>query len=290
MFKRNYSNSKYDDGSDSDDLNNDSENTYECNGLILDQVENESVIKKLDIEQFNRNEDRTINTIFGIYHVRAGVIGSSGSGKTTFTLKYLLNLCRQGYGSDKKPIYGMIIYCAPTETLNSGLIRTIIDSNVLGKFLYPIDIRKDSIPTISELQDIQRTVVRQKRGTRIALILDDFINVLTSKADKKQIDAYLTQTSRASCDVFLLMQTYNNITPSIATNINVLILFLKYISRDTFNAVLRRSYTGEIDKEFMDIIFNELKHTPGCQHEPFIFINDQPPEKSIRFNDYYIHR
>ena len=67
-------------------------------------------------------------------------------------------------------------------------------------------------------------------------MMDDFINVLTSKLDKKQIDAYLTQSSRASCDIFLLVQTYNNISPSI--NVNVLILFLK----DSYNACLRRSF------------------------------------------------
>ena len=240
-------------------------------------------INPLNIEALNRNENRVINKIFNVYHVRGLVVGSSGSGKTTFVLNYLFQ---------NLDTYGLVIYCAPTETLESGLIRSIITDSEevskhfglnrnLSKYFFPLDIRKDKLPTIADLQQIQK-----KCKKRIAIILDDFINVLTDYDSKKQIDAYLTQSSRASCDIFLLVQAYNHISPSIATNVNVLILFVKYMSRDSFNTCLRRSFTGVISKELQDTIFNELKHTD--KHEPFIFINDQPQDKSIRYMNNYI--
>lgn len=266
--------------------------------LDIEVIPVDTEIKQLDIEKLNRNEDRTVNRIFNVYHVRALVCGSSGAGKTTWCCQYLRSINE----NNEENSYGLVLYCAPTETLESGLIKSILnpDNNenvqrMLGirrsvdKYFFPIDIRKDSLPTISELQEIQKKCpINPKTGKhkRIALILDDFINVLTSKEDIKQINAYLTQSSRASCDVFLLVQTYNHITPSIATNVNVLVLFLKYMSKDSYNTCLRRSFTGEISKELQELIFTELKHTDN--HQPFIFVNDQPTDKSIRFMNKYI--
>ena len=248
--------------------------------IELEDVGIDSKINTLNIEALNKNEDRIINKVFNVYHVRSLVCGSTGSGKTTFILNYLFQ---------NLDTYGLVIYCAPTETIESGLINSIIKNKILDKYFYPIDIRKDALPTITELQSIQKnTAINQMTGKhkRIALILDDFINVLTTREDKKQIDAYLTQSSRASCDIFLLVQTYNNISPSIATNVNVLILFLKYMSKDSYNACLRRSFTGSISKELKEVIFNDLKHADN--HQPFIFINDQPTDRSIRYMNKYV--
>lgn len=257
--------------------------------IDIEPVDNK--IEPLNIERLNNNEDRVINKVFNVYHVRALVCGSSGSGKTTFILNYLFQ---------NLDTYGLVIYCAPTETLESGLIKSIIKNSEtvsrmfglnkdLSRYFFPIDIRKDELPTITELQQIQRKCQLNRstgKPMRIAVILDDFINVLTSKEAHKQINAYLTQSSRASCDMFLLVQTYNHITPAIATNVNVLILFLKYMSKDSYNACLRRSFTGELSKEFQEVIFNDLKHADN--HQPFIFINDQPCDRSIIYNNYYI--
>lgn len=278
--------------------------------ISIQEVDEEAQIKPLQVNKLNTNEDRAINKVFNVYHVRALVCGSSGSGKTTFILNYLFQ---------NLDTYGLVIYCAPTETLDSGMIKSIVSHGKevsrmfglhsstgeidLNKYFFPLDIRKDELPTISQLQTIQKKCpINPMTGKpkRIALILDDFINVLTTKDNIKQINAYLTQSSRASCDMFLLVQTYNHITPSIATNVNVLILFLKYMSKDSYNACLRRSFTGELSKDFQELIFNELKHAnsatnnnpPGqdnLNHQPFIFINDQPNDKSIIFNNKYIY-
>lgn len=239
----------------------------------MEFVKKENPLKPLNIAGLNNNERREINPYFGVYHLRALVCGSTGSGKTTFVLNYLFQYLNY---------YRCIIYMAPSETFNSGYLKTIKDDDKLSaKFIF-LDIRKERLPTISELQRIG------KGNNKICLILDDFINVLTSKNDRKQIDAYLTQSSRASCDLFLLCQTYNHITPSIATNINIMILFAKYMSRDSFNTCLRRSFTGEYTKELGDFIYDELRHL--YPHQPFIFINDQPQEKSILYNDNYIKK
>lgn len=231
-------------------------------------------LKAIDFKNLNKNEKRNPNPYFSVYHVRALVCGASGSGKTTFILNYIFQYLNY---------YSYIIYMAPTETFDSGYLKTIrSDKKLSAKFIF-LDIRSEKLPTISELQKISN---HSKENTKICLILDDFINVLTSKLDKKQIDAYLTQSSRANCDLFLLCQTYNNISPSIATNVNILILFTKYLSRDSFNACIRRSFTGEFKKKWGDEIYNEIRHV--LPHQPIIFINDQEPDKSIIFNDNYI--
>ena len=245
--------------------------------LNIEEVEPTRYLKSLDIEKLNKSEDRTINPIFGVYHIRALVCGSSGSGKTTFILNYLLQNLDE---------YKLILYLAPTESLESGFLNTVKSISNLKNKIEFLDIRNDKLPTIQELQQLNR-IQTNKKGHRIALILDDFINVLTSKEDIKQINAYLTQSSRASCDLFLLVQTYNKISPSIATNLNTLILFPKYMSRDSFNACIRRSFTGEYNKKIGDEIYNTLRHTNP--HKPFIFINDQPADKSIIFNNYYLN-
>ena len=210
--------------------------------LEIEEVEPSRFLKSLDIEKLNKSEDRTINPIFGVYHIRALVCGSSGSGKTTFILNYLFQNLDE---------YKLILYLAPSETLESGFLKSVKEIRDLKQKLLLMDIRHDKLPTIQELQQINQ-VKTSKTGHRIALILDDFINVLTTKDDIKQINAYLTQSSRASCDLFLLVQTYNKISPSIATNLNTLILFPKYMSRDSFNACLRRSFTGEYNKKIGD--------------------------------------
>lgn len=228
-------------------------------------------LKSINLEALNKNEKRTPNPYFEIYHVRALVCGSSGSGKTTFMLRYLFQYLK---------FYSYIIYMAPTETFDSGNLKTLKEDKELSKNFIFIDIRKEKIPTINELQKIGRL-----KG-KLCLILDDFINVLTSKEDIKQINAYMTQSSRANCDIFLLCQTYNHVSPSMATNFNVLILFTKYMSRDSFNTCIRRSFTGEFKKKYGDEIYDVLRHT--YPHEPVIFINDQLPEKSIIFKDNYV--
>ena len=228
-------------------------------------------LKSINLEALNKNEKRNPNPYFEIYHVRALVCGSSGSGKTTFMLRYLFQYLK---------FYSYIIYMAPTETFDSGNLKTLKEDKELSKNFIFIDIRKEKIPTINELQKIGRL-----KG-KLCLILDDFINVLTSKEDIKQINAYMTQSSRANCDIFLLCQTYNHVSPSMATNFNVLILFTKYMSRDSFNTCIRRSFTGEFKKKYGDEIYDVLRHT--YPHEPVIFINDQLPEKSIIFKDNYV--
>lgn len=231
----------------------------------------ETKLKDINLNSLNKNEIRTKNPYFDVYHVRALVCGSSGSGKTTFMLRYLFQYLK---------FYSYIIYMAPTETFDSGNLKTLREDKELSRNFIFIDIRKEKIPTIKELQKIG------KLKGKICLILDDFINVLTSKEDKKQIDAYMTQSSRANCDIFLLCQTYNNVSPSMATNFNVLILFTKYMSRDSFNTCIRRSFTGEFRKDWGDEIYDTLRHT--YPHEPVIFINDQTPETSIIFKDNYV--
>jgi hypothetical protein len=58
------------------------------------------------------------------------------------------------------------------------------------------------------------------------------------------------------------------------------------MSRVSFDTCVRRSFTGECTKELGDLIYDILRHV--YPHQPFIFINDQPPDKSVLYNDNYI--
>ena len=239
----------------------------------MEFVEKDVKLQAFDLDKLNKNEIRKPNPFFNVYHVRSLVVGASGSGKTTFMLNYVFQYINY---------YSYVIYMGPTETFDSGYMKTIRSDETLNRKFIFIDIRKEKIPTITELQKISV----KNDNKKICLILDDFINVLTSKDDKQQINAYLTQSSRANCDLFLLCQTYNHISPSIATNINVMVLFCKYMSRDSFNTCIRRSFSGEFKKTWGDQIYDDLRH--AFDHQPFIFINDQKPERSIIYANNYI--
>lgn len=239
----------------------------------MEFIEKDVKLQALDLDKLNKNEIRKPNPFFNVYHVRSLVVGASGSGKTTFMLNYVFQYINY---------YSYVIYMGPTETFDSGYMKTIKNDETLNRKFIFIDIRKEKIPTITELQKISI----KNDNKKICLILDDFINVLTSKEDKQQINAYLTQSSRANCDLFLLCQTYNHISPSIATNINVMVLFCKYMSRDSFNTCIRRSFSGEFKKIWGDQIYDDLRH--AFEHQPFIFINDQKPERSIIYANNYI--
>ena len=113
--------------------------------LNVEEVEPTRFLKSLNIEKLNKSEDRTINPIFGVYHIRALVCGSSGSGKTTFILNYILQNLDE---------YKIIIYLAPTETLESGFLKTVKNISELKNKLIFLDIRNDKLPTIQELQQL----------------------------------------------------------------------------------------------------------------------------------------
>jgi hypothetical protein len=58
------------------------------------------------------------------------------------------------------------------------------------------------------------------------------------------------------------------------------------MSRDSFNTCIRRSYSGEFKKIWGDQIYDDLRH--AFKHQPFIFINDQEPEKSIIYANNFV--
>ena len=119
--------------------------SYDITKINIENVDDDAQIKPLQVNKLNTNEDRVINKVFNVYHVRALVCGSSGSGKTTFILNYLFQ---------NLDTYGLVIYCAPTETLESGMIKSIIQhgkevkelfglNHDLNKYFFPLDIRND---------------------------------------------------------------------------------------------------------------------------------------------------
>ena len=107
----------------------------------MEFVKKDIPLKSLNIAGLNKNERREKNPYFDVYHIRALVCGSTGSGKTTFILNYLFQYL---------DYYSCIIYMAPTETFESGYMKTIrSDKQLSAKFIF-LDIRKERLPTISE--------------------------------------------------------------------------------------------------------------------------------------------
>ena len=54
--------------------------------------QHQQVLKTINLSKLNKNELRKPNPFFNVYHVRALVCGSSGSGKTTFMLNYVFQV------------------------------------------------------------------------------------------------------------------------------------------------------------------------------------------------------
>ena len=109
----------------------------------MEFIKKDRPLKAINLAGLNKNELRTSNPYFDVYHVRALVCGATGSGKTTFILNYLFQYLNY---------YSVIIYMAPSETFESGYLKTIrSDKKLSAKFIF-LDIRNEKLPTISELQ------------------------------------------------------------------------------------------------------------------------------------------
>lgn len=221
-------------------------------------------------------ENRTPNKL-GLYRTVALVIGSSGSGKSTAILSMLL--------TESIEKYDYYIICLPTESMDSGIYKTLKEKKELP--IVWINIDDENLPSISEIQNMNREIAKQmKKETKdfkVAMILDDFISI---KKIQPMVKRYLTQLSRASCSLYMLTQTYNNLEPAYRKSANVFILFCATITFRVFTEIMRSYYIhGNFTPEQLKTLYNCFKSE---YHEPVILINNEDKNKSMIYKNNYI--
>lgn len=227
--------------------------------------------KELDLENedldelYKNNENREDNPYFKVYKVNGLIIGKTGSGKTTWLINYFRKY---------RELYGVIILIAPKHTTNTGTYKGFKEEfpNVI---VY--NIGEEDFPTIDELIEIRNDVCPTGK---ICVVLDDWINSV-NKLEEKRINEYFTQTSRASCDVFCLVQDYTRIKSNIRQNINCMIIFLTG-NLNAYYTIMQRWFSSmSLKLDQKKLLFKE--HCK-IKYVPLILINDVPPKKSILFD------
>lgn len=220
-------------------------------------------------------ENRTPNKL-GLYRTVALVVGSSGSGKSTTLLSMLL--------SDSIDEYDYYIICLPTESMESGIYRTLKEKELP---IVWVNIDDENLPSIKEIQAMNHQVAKQMKKEmkdfKCCLILDDFI---TNKKIQPMVKRYLTQLSRASCSLFMLTQTYNNLEPAYRKSANLFILFCATLTFRVFTEIMRSYYIhGNFTPEQLKTLYNCFKSE---YHEPVILINNEDKNKSMIYKNHYI--
>lgn len=236
---------------------------------------------------FGIEEVRTKNEYFGVSKMNMILFGSTTSGKTT----YLLNLILQRI----IPCNRIYIF-APTESLEIGLWNGFIQKskaksgeNPEKKRVFVYNITKDKFPTYDDFLKAREKYNRETKPEdrkRDLFIFDDFIKVV-DRGEMKYIQRLMTNTSRLSGDVILLMQSMELIGPQIIGNFQVVIIFFKSIADTQFEAVLKRLSVVSNRKQF-----NELQRfllDEDLPYEPLIVINDSVPiSRKLIFDNSYV--
>src|SRR5574344_1225394 len=148
-----------------------------------------------ELDKLLGSESRKPNAYFGIYKISALVIGSSGSGKTSFVLNLLF--------SDKLDCDNLVLII-PEESCYSGLYASLIKFKKVkthnGRIInvHVIVINKTPFPTVRQFQEANLV--------KCCIIVDDFVSCI-SKNDFDVLKSYTTQISRVSeCKLFVLVQ------------------------------------------------------------------------------------
>lgn len=220
----------------------------------------------LDVK-YNNCENREMNSYFGVYKVNALIYGASMSGKTTWLHRYFDKM---------ENIYGLIIVIAPHHTI--GMEGSTWQSYIKAhesKFIC-YNLGDEDMPTIDEMIQFRKEICPNKK---ICVVLDDWINTVNKKEDLR-VKEYLTQTSRASADLFCLVQDFDRVKVSLRPNFNVMILFLSG-AWNVFITVTSRWFSSRSltldQKKLLFKMHSKIKYVP------FILVNDVKSKSSMKF-------
>lgn len=227
-----------------------------------------------ELDKLLGSESRKPNDYFGIYKISALVIGSSGSGKTSFVLNLLF--------SDKLDCDNLVLII-PEESCYSGLYSSLIKFKKVkthnGRIInvHVIVINKTPFPTVRQFQEANLV--------KCCIIVDDFVSCI-NKRDFEVLKSYTTQISRVSeSKLFVLVQDYRKLSVTFRSNFTIFILFTSSVHRAVFDSTIDL-FNGYIPKSVVDNFYTTFKQ---IRYKPLILVNNAPKDKSIIFDNSYIN-
>lgn len=216
------------------------------------------------------NENREENPYFHSYKFSTCFVGGSSSGKTTT----MINMFDQKiYNPD------LVIYCAPSETLQSGLVNSFIKRRKAIAVELTIDM--DFMALYRQFQ-----IIHQKKPqlTKI-IVFDDFQAFVKHPIFNKMLNTLLSNASRYNANMILLCQTLSNVDTKISSNINVWALFCRYLPESQIKVVLKNRSNVDLSKEDMDKLISSLRRAKN-PHIPLIVNSLAPLDYQIIYENY----
>jgi GTPase SAR1 family protein len=274
---------------------------FHLNVLKLIKMRKENIIKPLinyDIDKILLDdENRKPNEYFNIYKLNLLVSGGSGSGKTSFIIKLLLNQIID---------FDMLILIAPNETIKSGIYKNLIlkFNDLFGedKILLLFNLSKDyegldkfikvdnriimfnGLPLFNDIFELKQELNIKKT----CLIFDDFISCL----NRKQWPIYyefIHNSSRLNATLISCCQDISKIPPNIRNSYTIVILFVNYLTISNIKTLIKNTVNVILSNEQLDYLIDYIKQDED-KHEPLILIgSDAPFDKKIIYKNQYIN-
>lgn len=216
------------------------------------------------------SENRTENPYFHSYKFSTCFVGGSSSGKTTTMIQMF----------DQK-IYNpdLVIYCAPSETLQSGLVSSFIKRRKAIAVELMLDM--DFMKLYQQFQIIHK----KKPSLTKIIIFDDFQAFVKNQQFNKMLNTLLSNASRYNANMILLCQTLSNVDTKISSNINVWALFCRYLPESQIKVVLKNRSNVDLSKEDMEMLISSLRRAKN-PHIPLIVNSLAPLEYQIIYENF----
>lgn len=216
------------------------------------------------------NENREENPYFHSYKFSTCFVGGSSSGKTTTMISMF-----------EQKIYNpdLVIYCAPSETLQSGLVSSFIKRRKC------IAVELETDMNFADLFH-QFQIIHKKKPTLTKIIIfDDFQAFVKNAQFNKMLNTLLSNASRFNSNMILLCQTLSNIDTKISSNINVWALFVRYLPESQVKVVLKNRSNVDLTTEDMQKIISMLKRAKN-PHIPLIVNSLAPIDYQLIYENF----
>lgn len=220
------------------------------------------------------NENREENPYFHSYKFSTCFVGGSSSGKTTT----MINMFNSGiYKPD------LVLYCAPSETLNSGLVSSFIKK----RKAIPVELKIDGqfYNGPNSLWHQFQAIHKQKPKLTKIIIFDDFQAFVKNADFNKMLNTLLSNASRYNANMILLCQTLTNIDTKISSNINVWALFCRYLPESQIKVVLKNRSNVDLRKEQIEQLITFLRSAKN-PHIPLIVNSLAPLDYQLIYENY----
>lgn len=215
----------------------------------------EEINKKLSCKKMSMNTDWILNTEipevkqFGFYW---NVVGSAGSGKSSYVYNLLLNKNGLGKKFDRVYVISPSLHTLPLEVRNK-----LVEERTFNQ--YDDETLQYILDDAQEYADDDEVVEKKERPTFL-LILDDCIAQI--KKSNKQMKKFIynrRHTPEGGCfSVIMTSQKYNNIPLDFRVNQNYLTIF-KPSNKKEIKSIFSECVAGLTEEEFNKLVMQFCK-------------------------------